>query len=262
MKLTTKILDKEGNPVEFSVVNKYGYGHNFKFIDSEGMQLGYLHLEEESLGAPTFKKYFIISQLHNTSPNREYRNVGTALHELAFRHSFSSYFKTNGNIKVDIGYESLLFHYHCGFRLHPRAEFHWDYLIEDFLTHEKFGKAAYERWCLSHFDPTAASKLLEKSSANDVLAFYYSLYTEDKDPTNRAYLRENLAELGGLTGYLSQSAVLQKKEEFSIDIEPISQTSSVAPGTFFYSVGSISAAAKVIKDDNNNDVRVNNAQPG
>ncbi|MFW2570005.1 hypothetical protein [Legionella sp. 29fVS95] len=261
MKLTTKIFDKEGNPVEFSVVNKYGYGHYFKLIDSEGMQLGYLHLEEERLGAPTFKKYFIITQFHDTSPNREYRNVGTALHELAFRHSFSSDFKTNGNIKVVINPESLLFHYHFGFRLHPQAKFQWGYLGEEFLNHEKFGKAAYERWCLSRFDTTAASKLLEKSSANDVLAFYYALYAEDKDPTNRAYLRENLSELGGL-GYLSQSAVLQKKEEFSIDIEPISQTSSVAPGTFFYSAGSISAAAEVVKDDNKEDVRVNNAQPG
>lgn len=235
MKLTTKIFDKDGNPIEFSVVTKDAHAH--EIIDNEGMQLGYVNIEEESLGAPTFKKYLIISQLHNTSLNREYRNVGTALHELVFRWSFSNNFATHGNIKVDIGYESLLFHYHCGFRLHPRVEFEWNCLGKKFLNHEQFGKAAYERWCLSRFDAPTTSKLLEKSSANDVLAFYYSLYAEDKDQVNRAYLRRNLAKLGGFLGYLPQDAILQKKEVFSIDVEPISQiSSSVVSGTFFYSV--------------------------
>ncbi|WP_058504764.1 hypothetical protein [Legionella nautarum] len=229
MKLTTKILDKDGNPVKFFVVTKDVYMHQHEIIDCEGKQLGYVTLAEERLGAPTYKKYLIIGQLHNTSPNQEYRNVGTALHELVFRLSFSEYFQTNGNIMVDIGYQSLLFHYDCGFRLHPQYVFEWDCLGEKFLNHELYGKAAYEEWRLSHSD------LLEsdKPSANDVLAFYHFLYKENNDQTRRACLRKKLAKLGGLCGYLSQAVVPQKKEEFSIDIAPVSQSSS--PSTLFYS---------------------------
>ncbi|MCC5016024.1 MULTISPECIES: hypothetical protein [unclassified Legionella] len=232
MKLTTQLFDKEGNPLKFSVVNEDGYQHTYKIIDSDGKQLGYVNISEERLGAPNYKKYIIINQLHNTSPARECRNVGTALHELVFRLSFSKRFQTNGNIKVDIGYESLLFHYHCGFRLHPRNRFEWNCLGNKFINHEQYGKAAYERWRLSRSD-SSKPKSQEESSANDVLAFYYAMYKENKDQTSRAYLRENLAKLGGVLGYLAKEVIPQKKEEFSVDIAPISQSSSSS--TFFYS---------------------------
>ncbi|STX43375.1 Uncharacterised protein [Legionella donaldsonii] len=232
MKLTTQLFDKEGNPLKFSVVTKDVYQHTYEIIDSEGQQLGYVNISEERLGAPTHKKYIIINQLHNTSPDRECRNVGTALHELVFRLSFSKRFQTNGNIKVDMTYESLLFHYHCGFRLHPRNRFEWNCLGNKFLNHEQYGKTAYERWCLSRSD-SSNPKSLEESSANDVLAFYYAMYKENKDQTSRAYLRKKLAKLGGLLGYLSQEVIPQKKEEFSVDVAPISQSSSSS--TLFYS---------------------------
>ncbi|HHF7348713.1 TPA: hypothetical protein ACPSKE_001898 [Legionella feeleii] len=232
MKLTTQLFDKEGNTLKFSVVNEDGYQHTYKIIDSDGKQLGYVNISEERPGAPTYKKYIIINQLHNTSPNGECRNVGTALHELVFRLSFSKRFQTNGNIKVDIGYESLLFHYHCGFRLHPRNTFEWNCLGNKFLNHEQYGKAAYERWRLSRSD-SSKPKSREESSANDVLAFYYAMYKENKDQTSRAYLRKNLAKLGGFLGYLSQEVIPQKREEFSVELESINQSSS--PSTFFYS---------------------------
>lgn len=228
MKLTTKIFDKDGNPIKFSIVTKDVYQLSHEIIDSEGKQLGFVRLAKECLGAPTYKKYLIISQLYNTSPNRELKNIGTALHELVFRLSFSENFKTNGNIKVDIGYQSLLFHYHCGFRLHPGYEFEWDCLGEKFLNHELYGKAAYEQWRLEH--PALISS--KKPSANDVLAFYHFLYKENNDQTSRAYLRKQLAKLGGLLGYLSQDVIPQKKEEFSIDAAPISPSSSSS--TLFY----------------------------
>lgn len=232
MKLTTQLFDKDGNPLKFSVVNEDGYQHTYKIIDSDGKQLGYVNISEERLGAPTYKKYIIINQLHNTSPNGECRNVGTALHELVFRLSFSKRFQTNGNIKVDIGYESLLFHYHCGFRLHPRNTFEWNCLGNKFLNHEQYGKAAYERWRLSRSD-SSKPKSREESSANDVLAFYYAMYKENKDQTSRAYLRKNLAKLGGFLGYLSQEVIPKKREEFSVELESINQSSS--PSAFFYS---------------------------
>ncbi|WP_019216400.1 hypothetical protein [Legionella tunisiensis] len=55
MKLTTQLLDKEGNPLKFSVVTKDAYQHTHEIIDSEGRQLGYVNISEEHLGAPPYK---------------------------------------------------------------------------------------------------------------------------------------------------------------------------------------------------------------
>lgn len=101
--LTTKVISPEGNSV--SVVF---CGKDLRIAGTETI-LGYMKYQESE--HICFPNHLWISIMNNTS---EYKHVGLALHEAAFRISLSMGYQ--GKIGLDASYSSHAFHFISGYR--------------------------------------------------------------------------------------------------------------------------------------------------
>lgn len=177
-------------------------------------------------------RYLNIAFMEKTTP-KNYKYVGTVLHEVAFRASLA--FGKQGFIELTAGYGSLLFHYECGFRVGeryyseddviPARPFDWEDVNDHFKTHPQYGVDAFLGWKLG-IETTKIAELpdeekntrLENVTFNDVLAFYHSGYKKATQEMQKA-IRDALAEQGGVSVQLNEEAIAHKKIEYGIGAE-------------------------------------------
>jgi len=177
-----------------------------------------------------------------------YKKIGTALHEVAFRVSLQ--LGKNGFVTLQSAYSSLLFHYGCGFRVLDQLYYHdngkvmkikvappfdWKLMDSKFKAHPEFGCRAFVKWKFNLTESETLSmpddevdRHLSEASFNDVLEFYYELDKKAANQEIRMFIRDNLAEQSGVEVLLDRDTVEAKKLAFGIEPkEPVFETPSV-----------------------------------
>lgn len=249
--LVTKVINKDnveepvflvnGAPSSFScgcyVVEKFLGGglisNSYKYTlfranhekEEADEELGHVEVSCEG----KFNPYLNVTFLENMA-YKKYKHVGAVLHEVAFRASLL--LGKKGFVALDVGYQSLLFHYACGFRVGdrcfgkheiiPARRFDWDALGNDFKMHPQYGIEACLAWTLKvdktiikSFVESEKKAQLNKLSFNDVLAFYYPLY-KNGDAETKNLIRYNLSLQDGVNVQLDEATIAAKKIEFNL----------------------------------------------
>lgn len=175
--------------------------------------------------------------------NSNYKYVGTALHEVAFK--MSLYYGKQGRVLVGAGYASILFHFGCGYRA-IEEKFPWRALeVNDFTEYPQLGQKAYLAWKRqsSEYKPFYSEAYIELEEAsknapilkatlnklqdleelqdapfNEVLQFYYELY--NAHPEFQEVIATHLEKLSQRWLHLPDETIEQKKLEYKKVVTP------------------------------------------